>query len=62
MKTTSRLISVILFSALINALDADGIEAAAKVMMERKEPQGTRVNYASAETDMLAAVLHERPA
>jgi CubicO group peptidase (beta-lactamase class C family) len=35
----------------------EGIEVAAKVINERAEPQGTRFRYASAETDMLAAVL-----
>ena len=34
-----------------------GIEAAAKVITEREVPQGTRFSYASAETDMLGAVL-----
>lgn len=34
-----------------------GIAAGAKVITEREAPQGTRFNYASAETDMLALVV-----
>lgn len=34
-----------------------GIEAAARVITEREAPQGTRFNYASAETHVLGAVL-----
>ena len=39
------------------AVDRDGIEAAAKVMSERAAPQGTGFRHASADTDVLAAVL-----
>ncbi|MFL6672667.1 MAG: serine hydrolase domain-containing protein [Massilia sp.] len=34
-----------------------GVEEAAKVITEREAPQGTRFSYASAETEVLAAVL-----
>lgn len=34
-----------------------GVEAAAKVVIERDAPQGTRFSYASAETEVLGAVL-----
>lgn len=39
------------------AASREGVEAAAKVITEREVPQGTRFSYASAETDMLGAVL-----
>jgi len=40
------------------AATREGVEAAAKVISERETPQGTKFSYASAETDMLGAVLH----
>jgi CubicO group peptidase (beta-lactamase class C family) len=39
------------------AVVAGGVEEAAKVITEREAPQGTRFSYASAETEVLAAVL-----
>lgn len=39
------------------AVARDGIEAAASVITEREAPQGTKFNYASAESAMLGAVL-----
>ncbi|MGZ5201144.1 MAG: serine hydrolase domain-containing protein [Telluria sp.] len=39
------------------AVVSDGVEEAAKVITEREAPQGTRFSYASAETEVLAAVL-----
>ena len=39
------------------AVSRDGIEAAAKVITEREAPQGTKFNYASAQSAMLGAVL-----
>lgn len=39
------------------AATREGVEAAAKVISEREAPQGVRFSYASAETDMLGAVL-----
>ena len=39
------------------AVIAGGVEEAAKVITEREAPQGTRFSYASAETEILAAVL-----
>lgn len=39
------------------AMARNGIEAAAKTITEREYPQGTRFNYASAQTHMLSAVL-----
>ncbi|MDB5764486.1 MAG: serine hydrolase [Herminiimonas sp.] len=45
--------------ARFNAAAAHGgVETAAAIIAERDAPQGTRFSYASAETDMLAAVLH----
>lgn len=35
----------------------DGVEGAAKIITERQAPQGTRFSYASAETEVLAAVM-----
>lgn len=40
------------------AVIAGGAEEAAKVITVRDAPQGTRFSYASAETEILAAVLH----
>jgi CubicO group peptidase (beta-lactamase class C family) len=40
------------------AVISSGVEEAAKVITEREAPQGTRFSYASAETEILAAVLH----
>ncbi|MET0858574.1 MAG: serine hydrolase, partial [Telluria sp.] len=39
------------------AVIAGGVEEAAKVITEREAPQGARFSYASAETEILAAVL-----
>jgi CubicO group peptidase (beta-lactamase class C family) len=39
------------------AVIRDGVEEAAKLITEREAPQGTRFSYASAETEVLAAVL-----
>jgi CubicO group peptidase (beta-lactamase class C family) len=39
------------------AVIRDGVEEAAKVITERDAPQGTRFSYASAETEVMAAVL-----
>lgn len=39
------------------AVSRDGIEAAAKEITEREAPQGTKFNYASAQSAMLGAVL-----
>ncbi len=39
------------------AATREGVEAAAKVITERETPQGSHFSYASAETDMLGAVL-----
>ena len=39
------------------AVIRDGVEAAAKIITERQAPQGTRFSYASAETEVLAAVM-----
>ena len=36
----------------------EGVEAAARIITERDAPQGTRFSYASAETDILATVVH----
>jgi CubicO group peptidase (beta-lactamase class C family) len=40
------------------AVIASGVEEAARVITVREAPQGTRFSYASAETEILAAVLH----
>jgi CubicO group peptidase (beta-lactamase class C family) len=40
-----------------SAVVRDGVEEAAKIITEREAPQGTRFSYASAETEVLAAVL-----
>jgi CubicO group peptidase (beta-lactamase class C family) len=39
------------------AVIRDGVEEAAKVITEREAPQGTRFSYASAETEVLGAVI-----
>lgn len=39
------------------AVRQGGIAAGARVIVDRESPQGSRFNYASAETDMLAAVV-----
>lgn len=39
------------------AVAQDGVEAAAKVITEREAPQGTKFNYASAQSAMLGAVI-----
>lgn len=40
-----------------NAVVRDGVEDAAKLITQRDAPQGTRFSYASAETEVLGAVL-----
>jgi CubicO group peptidase (beta-lactamase class C family) len=45
------------FARYTQAARQSGIAAGAQVVVEREVPQGIRFNYASAETDMLAAVV-----
>ncbi|WER49631.1 serine hydrolase [Cupriavidus sp. WKF15] len=40
------------------AAQREGAEAAARLITEREAPQGTRFSYSSAETDILATVVH----
>ena len=45
------------FARYTQASRQSGIAAGARVIVDREAPQGIRFNYASAETDMLAAVV-----